>query len=61
MKRDYKSKIDTISDMVYDVALDFITDTVIDQMEEFGIDSESEDWDAIHDAICDKVIAMLQG
>ena len=47
--------------MVYDVALDFITDTVIDQMEEFGIDSESEDWDAIHDAICDKVIAMLQG
>ena len=61
MKRDYTSKIDTISDMVYDVALDFITDTVIDQMEEFGIDSESEDWDAIHDAICDKVIAMLQG
>ena len=61
MKRDYTSKIDTISDMVYDVALDFITDTVIDQMEEFGIDSESEDWDAIHDAICNKVIAMLQG
>ena len=61
MKRDYTSKIESISDMVYDVALDFITDTVIDQMEEFGIDSESEDWDAIHDAICNKVIAMLQG
>ena len=61
MKRDYTSKIDTISDMVYDVALDFITDTVIDQMEEFGIDSESEDWDAIHEAICNRVIEMLQG
>ena len=47
--------------MVYDVALDFITDTVIDQMEEFGIDSESEDWDAIHEAICNRVIEMLQG
>ena len=61
MKRDYTSKIEAISDMVYDVALDFITDTVTDQMEEFGIDSESEDWDAIHEAICDRVIAMLQG
>ena len=47
--------------MVYEVALDFITDAVIDQMEEFGIDSESEDWDAIHDVICDRVIIMLQG
>ena len=61
MKRDYTSKIEAISDMVYDVALDFINDVVIDQMEEFGIDQESEDWDAIHDAICDRVIAMLQG
>ena len=61
MKRDYTSKIETISDMVYEVALDFINDVVIDQMEEFGIDSESEDWDAIHDVICDRVITMLQG
>ena len=61
MKRDYTSKIETISDMVYEVALDFIADAVIDQMEEFGIDSESEDWDAIHDVICDRVIIMLQG
>ena len=61
MKRDYTSKIEAISDMVYDVALDFISDVVIDQMEEFGIDSESEDWGAIHDAICNRVIEMLQG
>lgn len=61
MKRDYTSKIETISDMVYEVALDFITDVVIDQMEEFGIDQESEDWDAIHEAICDNVFIMLQG
>ena len=47
--------------MVYDLALDFINDTVIEQMEEFGIDSESQHWDAIHDIICDKVIAMLDG
>ena len=60
MKRDYTSKIETISDMIYDVALDFINDTVIDQMEEFGIDQESEDWDAIHDAICTRVIEMMQ-
>jgi hypothetical protein len=61
MKRDYTSKIETISDMVYEVALDFINDTVIEQMEEFGIDSESQHWDAIHDIICDKVIAKLDG
>jgi hypothetical protein len=60
MKRDYTSKIETISDMVYDVALDFITDAVADQMEEFGIDQESDDYDAIHIAICDRVIEMLQ-
>jgi hypothetical protein len=60
MKMDYTSKIETISDMVYEVALDFINDAVIDQMEEFGIDSESEHCDAIHDIICDKVIGMLQ-
>jgi len=60
MKIDYTSKIQIISDMVYEVALDFINDTVIDQMEEFGIDQNSDDYDAIHDAICDKVIEMLQ-
>jgi len=60
MKRDYTSKIEAISDMVYNVALDFINDIVIDQMEDFGIDSESEDWHAIHDAICDRVIELMQ-
>ena len=61
MKRDYTSKIESISVIVYELALDFINDTVIEQMEEFGIDSESQHWDAIHDIICDKVIAMLDG
>jgi hypothetical protein len=60
MKRDYTNKIETISTMVHEVVLDFLSDVVIEQMEDFGIDDESEDWDAIHDAICNKVIAMLQ-
>lgn len=60
MKRDYTNKIETISNMVHEVVLDFLSEVTIDQMEDFGIDDESEDWDAIHDAICTKVIAMLQ-
>jgi phosphoribosylformylglycinamidine (FGAM) synthase PurS component len=60
MKRDYTNKIETISNMVHELVLDFLSDVVIEQMEDFGIDDESEDWDAIHDAICNKVIAMLQ-
>lgn len=60
MEINYTSKIESISDIVYDVVEDFLTDVVIDQMEEFGIDSDDESWDAIHDAICTRVIAMMQ-
>ena len=60
MKRDYSSKIKTISELVYEDVVDFLSDTVFDQMEEFGIDVESDDFSAIHDEICSRVIESLQ-
>ena len=60
MKRDYSSKIKTISELVYEDVLDYLTDAVFDQMEEFGIDVESDDFSAIHDEICSRVIKSLQ-
>ena len=60
MKRDYSSKIKTISELVYEDVVDFLSDTVFDQMEEFGIDVESDDFSAIHDEICSRVIQSLQ-
>ena len=60
MKRDYSSKIKIISELVYEDVLDYLTDAVFDQMEEFGIDVESDDFSAIHDEICSRVINSLQ-
>ena len=60
MKRDYSSKIKTISELVYEDVVDFLSDTVFDQMEEFGIDVESDDFSAIHDEICSRIIQSLQ-
>ena len=60
MKRDYSSKIKTISELVYEDVLDYLTDAVFDQMEEFGIDVESDDFSAIHDEICSRIIDSLQ-
>ena len=60
MKRDYSSKIKTISELVYEDVVDFLSDTVFDQMEEFGIDVESDDFSAIHDEICSRIIESLQ-
>ena len=60
MKRDYSSKIKTISELVYEDVLDYLTDAVFDQMEEFGIDVESDDFSAIHDEICSRIIQSLQ-
>ena len=60
MKRDYSSKIKIISELVYEDVLDYLTDAVFDQMEEFGIDVESDDFSAIHDEICSRIIESLQ-
>jgi len=60
MKRDYSSKIKTISELLYEDVLDYLTDAVFDQMEEFGIDVESDDFSAIHDEICSRIIESLQ-
>ena len=60
MKRDYSSKIKIISELLYEDVLDYLTDAVFDQMEEFGIDVESDDFSAIHDEICSRIIESLQ-